>query len=355
MLATDEPGNLVRARGAATLEDAFVGYLEEATGSRGSAAVDLCRLARPLRRGSLAPAPRAFSVQRLFAYTIRETVELMRDPIRLSFALFGTAFLMLVFGFGISTDVNNLSFAVLDHDQSHESRAYLEELRGSDYFVEKPPLADYAELETRLQSGAIKAAIEIPPGFRPRHCARPPGVGWRLGRRRDAVPRRDDPRLSRGHAPALSDRSGGEDHRGREPPARPTSNFGSSTTRISKASTPWCRSTMSLLLALFPAILMALAIVREKELGSITNLYVTPVTRIEFLVGKQLPYIGVAMTNFALMFLMALFLFGVPLKGSFLALAPRRSCSTSPRPRPTACSFRRSPVRRSRRCSAPRS
>ena len=72
-----------------------------------------------------------------------------------------------------------------------------------------------------------------------------------------------------------------------------------------------------MMLALFPAILMALAIVREKELGSITNLYVTPVTRLEFLVGKQLPYIAVAMVNFALMFVMALFVFRVPLKGSF--------------------------------------
>jgi ribosome-dependent ATPase len=78
-------------------------------------------------------------------------------------------------------------------------------------------------------------------------------------------------------------------------------------------------ATMSLLLALFPAILMALAIVREKELGSITNLYVTPVTRIEFLLGKQIPYIGVATANFALMFVMALFVFQLPLKGSFLA------------------------------------
>jgi ribosome-dependent ATPase len=79
-------------------------------------------------------------------------------------------------------------------------------------------------------------------------------------------------------------------------------------------------SSISMMLALFPAILMALAIVREKELGSIINLYVTPVTRIEFLLGKQLPYIGVATINFALMFLMALFVFGVPLKGSFLTL-----------------------------------
>jgi ribosome-dependent ATPase len=74
------------------------------------------------------------------------------------------------------------------------------------------------------------------------------------------------------------------------------------------------------LLGLFPAILMALAIVREKELGSITNLYVTPVTRIEFLLGKQLPYIAVAMANFTLMLLMALLVFHVPLRGSFPVL-----------------------------------
>ena len=49
---------------------------------------------------------------------------------------------------------------------------------------------------------------------------------------------------------------------------------------------------MAMLLALIPAILMALAVVREKELGSITNLYVTPVTPVEFLLGKQLPYVG---------------------------------------------------------------
>jgi ribosome-dependent ATPase len=73
-------------------------------------------------------------------------------------------------------------------------------------------------------------------------------------------------------------------------------------------------------LALFPAILMALAVVREKELGSITNLYVTPVTRLEFLLGKQVPYVGLAMVNFALMFMMALFVFQVPLKGSFPTL-----------------------------------
>jgi ribosome-dependent ATPase len=93
-------------------------------------------------------------------------------------ALFGPVFLMVVFGFGISTDVNNLTFAVMDHDQSHESRAYLEELRGSAYFTEQPPLADYRDIEKRLKSGAIKAAIEIPPGFgRDLAAGRPVWIG----------------------------------------------------------------------------------------------------------------------------------------------------------------------------------
>ena len=199
---------------------------------------------------------------------------------------------MLVFGFGISTDVNNLTFAVLDHDQSHESRAYLEELRGSRYFVERPPLADYADLEKRLQSGDIKAAIEIPPGFgRDIERGRPAWVGaWVDG----AMPFRAE--TIRGYLQAmhqlyLTD-PGGEDDGRRPRRRRPISRSGSNTIRISTASTPWCRRPCRMMLALFPAILMALAIVREKELGSITNLYVTPVTRLEFLLGKQLPYIA---------------------------------------------------------------
>ncbi|SQC61451.1 ABC transporter ATP-binding protein/permease [Pseudomonas aeruginosa] len=75
-----------------------------------------------------------------------------------------------------------------------------------------------------------------------------------------------------------------------------------------------------LLLIMIPAMLTALGVVREKELGSITNLYVTPVTRLEFLVGKQLPYVAMGMINFLLMLVLAIVVFRVPLKGSFLAL-----------------------------------
>jgi ribosome-dependent ATPase len=79
-------------------------------------------------------------------------------------------------------------------------------------------------------------------------------------------------------------------------------------------------SVFMLLLCLIPAIMSAIAVVREKETGSIANFRSTPITRLEFLIGKQLPYVGIAMVNFACLFLMATLLFGVPIKGPFLTL-----------------------------------
>jgi len=320
VLATGTPASLTKARGAATLEDAFISYLEEATGAHASAneiivtPADAVVLPRP--PPSVSPW---FSARRLLAYTIRETLELLRDPIRLGFSLFGTTLLMLVFGFGVSTDVNNLSFAVLDHDQTPESRAYLEELRGSTYFIEKPPLADYQELENRLRSGNIKAAIEIPPDFgRDIKRGRPAWVGaWVDG----AMPFRAE--TIRGYLQAmhqlyLTDPAVKTTGPAAPPPADIELRFKYNQDFDSiYAMVP---ADLALMLGLFPAILMALGVVRERELGSITNLYVTPVTRLEFLIGKQIPYVAVAMGNFTLLYLMALFVFQLPLKGSFPAL-----------------------------------
>jgi len=321
VLATDTPGGLVDAREVATLEEAFISYLEEPTGSRGvvittEAAQQTARVGEAKRAPSGASS---FSLRRLVACTIRETLELLRDPIRLGFALLGTTFLMLVFGFGISTDVNSLTFAVLDHDQSHESRAYLEELRGSSYFGEKLPLANYYDLDKRLSEGTVDAGIEIPPGFgRDIERGRPAWVAAWIDGARPFIAQTIRGYLEAMHQLYLADPAVKTTQPVSVPPANIEIRFKYNQNFDSiYAMVP---STIALLLALFPAILMALAIVREKELGSITNLYVTPITRLEFLVGKQLPYVAVALVNFALMFVMALFVFKVPLKGSFPTL-----------------------------------
>ncbi len=314
ILATGAPADLVAAKGAANLEDAFISFLEGA-GARSaeSAVADAPRLFA----SAAPPANPGFSLRRMMAYTIREILELSRDSIRLGYALLGPAVLLLVLGFGITTDVDSLTYAVLDRDNSFLSRAYASEIRGSAYFLEQPPIRDAEDLQNRLKSGAVTVTVEIPPGFgRDIKRGRPTEVSvWIDG----AMPFRAETihgYLEGVHQQFLADPAIRGLPEGSDAPAadietrfRYNQDFDSIYAMVPGA--------IALQLALIPAILMALAIVREKELGSITNLYVTPVTRLEFLLGKQLPYVVLAFVNFLVMFLMAIFIFQVPLKGGF--------------------------------------
>ncbi|MEQ9332469.1 ribosome-associated ATPase/putative transporter RbbA [Thalassobaculum sp.] len=318
VLACDGPEAIRRASGAETLEDAFVDLLRRAAPEHAPPA--------PAVRTVLRPGPAAVTTdhagawRRLYAYSLRETLEVMRDPVRLAFSLLGTAFLMLVFGYGISFDVERLRYAVLDGDRSAESRTLLEGFRGSRYFEEQAALADHAEMDRRLRRGDIALAVEIPPGFgRDLQRGRAPGLAvWIDG----SMPFRAE--TIRGYVQGLQLSYLDELARrgsGAGPPAaaagvearfRYNQDF-----RSINAMAP---ANLALLLVFIPAILTAVGVVREKEMGSITNLYVTPVTRLEFLLGKQIPYVGVAMVNFLVMVAIATLVFGVPVRGSFAAL-----------------------------------
>ena len=321
VLASGSPAELINTRRTRDLEDAFVSYLEEASGERVGIPGEL---KAPVARNS-APLPsqpanrKMFSLARLLTYAWREGLELWRDPIRLGFALLGTAFLMVVFGLGINTDVNDLSFAVLDRDNTPESRAYLQELRGSPYFQEKAPLDTYADIERRLQSGDVLLALEIPPGFG-RDVAR--GTATEVGAWIDgAMPFRAETArgyLSGVHQSYLANLARADGKATSAPLATIETRF--RYNQDFKSVFAMVPGTIAMLLAFIPSILMAVGVVREKELGSITNLYVTPVTRLEFLLGKQLPYIVVAFVSFLGLLAMAIFLFRVPLKGSLPVL-----------------------------------
>jgi ribosome-dependent ATPase len=323
VLVSDSPAALMARRKVGTLEDAFIAYLEEATadGAPRPAAAPAPAVAPPPRAGQATPpaAPgRLFSLRRLWSYARREALELRRDPIRLTLAVLGTVILMLVMGYGINMDVENLTFAVLDRDQTTLSRDYALNLAGSRYFVAQPPLADHADLERRLRRGTLALALEIPPGFaRDVARGRPVQIGaWIDG----AMPQRGETARSyvQGmHAQWLTARA----RAGPGLPAAP------SRVEIRFRYNPDVKSIVAMapamlpmLLLLIPAVLSALSVVREKELGSIVNFYVTPVTRLEFLLGKQLPYVALAMLNFAVLTALAVFLFRVPLKGSLLTL-----------------------------------
>ena len=325
VLDSDVPAKLVEKRGAKTLEEAFIGYLIEAEGGTvapaGPTEAANTAIQTPATHTEhIGHNAEGFSLRRMLSYLWREALELQRDPVRATLALGGSLLLMFVIGFGITMDVEDLSYAVLDRDQTTLSQSYTLNLAGSRYFTEHPPIVDYEDLDRRMRSGELSLAIEIPAGFA-RDVLR--GQNVQIGAWLDgAMPQRAE--TVQGYVQGMhqhwlqiqaSERGG-------------ASMAGNTNVETRFRYNPDVKSlpamvpaVIPLLLLMLPAMLTALAVVREKETGSITNLYVTPVTRIEFLLGKQLPYVGLAMMNFLLMSLLAVTIFGVPVKGSFLTLA----------------------------------
>lgn len=320
VLASDTPQALVEQRGSASLEEAFIAWLQEAA----DAAQPPDAQAAPVpamehKAESVAPR-QAFSLQRLFSYSRREALELRRDPVRSTLALLGTVILMFIMGYGISMDVEDLRFAVLDRDQTISSQGWSQNIAGSRYFIEQPPLQSYSELDRRMRNGELAVAIEIPPNFG-RDIARgtPVQIGvWVDG----AMPNRAE--TVRGYVQAMH-LAWLQEMAGRQASPNRDTSLISIETRYRynpdvKSLPAIVPAVIPLLLMMIPAMLSALSVVREKELGSIINLYVTPTTRSEFLLGKQVPYIMLGMFNFFLLCALSVFVFGVPHKGSFLTL-----------------------------------
>ena len=324
VLVSDTPVALQRQQQAATLEEAFIGFLEEA-GAQDEARLPTVQGPPPAPVDGDTPRPRAsasarrFSPGRAFSYTLREALELGRDPVRLTLALLGTVILLFIMGFGISMDVEDLRFAVLDRDQSGLSRGYTLSLAGSRYFVERPPITDYAQLDDRMQSGELSLAIEIPSGFgRDLERGRPVAIAaWIDG----AMPQRAE--TVRGYVQGMHHHwllDTARSRLGRTQAAAATVENRFRYNPDVKSLPAMVPAVIPLLLLMIPAMLTALSVVREKEMGSIINLYVTPVRRSEFLLGKQLPYLVLAMGNFLLLTALAVTVFGVPMTGSFAAL-----------------------------------
>ena len=278
---------------------------------------------RPSETPSATPDTQNFKYRfsMIWTFARREAKELLRDKIRLFFAVFGPLIIMASVSWGISFDVRNLKFAVYDRDQTAASRELVEYFDGSRYFLQQPPIQSEAEIDTVLKSSGAILVIDIPSGFG-RDLARglKPEVGFYVdgsmpfnatnirgyigslitAYTKDRIAERGLPVSLK--APA-----------GIEPRFMYNQDFDSIN-----AIAP---GVMMLVLMMIPAMMSAVGVVREREIGSISNFYASPAAVAQYLIGKQLPYIAVGMVNFAAMMLMIIYLFGVPLKGSFAGLA----------------------------------
>jgi ribosome-dependent ATPase len=339
VLACDAPQKLIEDRGSASLEEAFIGYMEDSAGEivKQTAAANL-GAAKPAGAadepakapgGGIKLEPTGHGTQskltlaltRMLAYTHNETVQILRDRVRLAFAFLGSAMLMFVCGFGITSDVENVRYSTLDLDRSPESRAYLEQFEATRrYFTPTPPVNTAEEALERLQADEASMILEIPPNF---------GRDLRRGSKPEVLAQVDGAMTFRGetigqyvsgvHAKMLSDPATGL------PTTVPQKYTAGIESRFMYNPTFESIHSVvprvpSLMLLLIPAILMTVAIVREKELGSMINFYVTPTGRLEYLLGKQIPYITIGMINFVILTAMSITIFDVPIKGSFLTL-----------------------------------
>ena len=257
----------------------------------------------------------------IWTFARREAKELLRDKIRLFFAVFGPLIIMASVSWGISFDVRNLKFAVYDRDQTAASRELVEYFDGSRYFLQQPPIQSEAEIDTVLKSSGAILVIDIPSGFG-RDLARglKPEVGFYVdgsmpfnatnirGYIGSLITAYTKDRIADSGLPVSLKAPAGI-----EPRFMYNQDFDSIN-----AIAP---GVMMLVLMMIPAMMSAVGVVREREIGSIANFYASPAAVAQYLIGKQLPYIAVGMVNFAAMMLMIIYLFGVPLKGSFAGLA----------------------------------
>ena len=314
VLAEGPPKELAAQREQATLEGAFISYLEEAT--RANGASDESQISSFSTNGkekttqSLHPG-----LGRAWACARRETIELWRDPIRLFFAMLGPIILILTVGYGISLDVDGIKYAVLDQDKTATSRLFNDQFASIKYFSERPEIKSARELDERFVSGELTVAIEIPPRFeRDLESGNQPEISvWISG----SMPFRAE--TARSYVQGLIQQFGML--YAKEKGLDPTSVFQFRTrflfNQSFKSVNAFLPSIIMLILLLIPAINSTIGVVREKETGSIANFQATPITSLEFLVGKQIPYVMVGLVNAAMLFFLAVLLFQVPFKGQF--------------------------------------
>jgi ribosome-dependent ATPase len=319
VLAVDKPAKLAQQRHSDSLEQAFVDYLKEAAGIE-----DGDHNHDEQNMDSYADVDEAkkrfVKLRRWWAYAWRESLEIQRDPIRLVFALFGPLILMITFGYGITFDVENIRYGVIDNDQSLESRLLVEGLSGSRYFEEQEPISSYAQAMTKMKTGELTLLIEIPPNFGKDFIrGATPSVGITID---GAMPFKAETTSSYVQSLVIAEleqiSASSSSASSISYPVDVQSRF--EYNQAFKSVYSIVPGVIMLMLALIPAMMTAVGIVREKETGSIANFYATPVSTLEFLLGKQAPYILLSFISFFTLLVMAIVLFGVPVRGDLVAL-----------------------------------
>jgi len=264
------------------------------------------------------------NIERVVAIAYKEWREIVRDRFFLALAFIVPTAMLLVFGYGLILDVENIPFSVVDYDKTPMSREYAYRFIGSRYFDFKGEVEHELELKPLFEQSKIRFALVIPPHFeRDLRAGRAVTVQSLI----DGVfPFRAT--TSKGYVLAMNTAFNAElltEHFSKR--------LGLPTDQAEKLAQPVkvqlrylynqeLRSTWSVaavmimfVLMVSPPFLTAMGVVREKESGSIYNIYCSTVSRAEFILGKLTPYVAISTINSLILWALSVFLFGAPFKG----------------------------------------
>jgi len=281
------------------------------------------------------------NISRVKILAFKEWREILRDRLFFSLAFVAPISMMLVFGYGIKMDVENIPFAILDQDRSAMSRDYLHLFIDSRYFDYQGDVANEREIDNLIAGSKIRFAIIVPPKFQQTLLSgRPIAVESLID---GTFPSRAS--ISKGYVAAINNAFNTQ-----LLTAHVSQKMGTTPEKVAGFVSPikiqlrylynqeiksiWSIAPlmMMFILLMMPPLLTALGVVREKENGSIYNIYSSTITRGEFLIGKLFPYVVISCINVVILWLMVIFVFGAPFKGDpvffFIASVIYVTCTT---------------------------
>ena len=262
---------------------------------------------------------------RLFALIKKEFIQMRRDRITLVIMAAMPLFQVLVFGFAITTDVKHLSAAVFDQSLSQESREFIDALTATEYYDVTCVASSYQEVADLVQAGSVKAGLIIPPDYAA-------GLKNRRGSQIQLIVDASD---SIAASSAINTAQLVGESKSREILVRKLSAAGLAggfaTAAIELRIRPWYNPDFvtafymvpglcATILTLTMILTTSLAVIRERERGTLEQLMVTPLRSYELMLGKIIPYIVMGYTQLTVLLLAAKLVFGVPFLGSVFLL-----------------------------------
>ena len=263
------------------------------------------------------------SLSRILHIVWKEVVQIRRDRRMFGLVMMMPLLELCIFGYVVATDVDHISLAVCDYAHSTESRSYVEQLERSGYFRVRAECAGVGAIDRLLDHGTVRVALVIPPDFSAQLKRGGPAQvmaavdGTNSNTAMIAVSYLEQATL--GQAIDVLVPGGGGEALASAPPlvtAEPRVWFNPELRSV-KFMVP---GIVCVLLMESLVILTAIAIVKEKERGTIEQILVSPIRRYEFILGKAIPFIGLGYLNVTIVILFGTYWFDVAIAGSVLLL-----------------------------------